>query len=178
MISIPIRLGGKNSPNLRNKRVAPLSDPTVAPQFFCWLARQHNCGLEMQRVWGGHCEGAGRDKDKGNFYSNPSYFSSGWHLTVIFAIYINVCDIPVRAGDTRAWLKQKEARVQIQAEQKNFNIVVTAECEVEQSWCWWSTIGLTGPVLRILTDDSPTCLVSTSQWSHRSWRLKTKKEIL
>ena len=83
IISIPISLSGKNSPNLRNKRVARLSvlavflSPTVTVE-----TRQ---GLQGQ--------------DNGHGGSDPSYFSSCWHLTVIFAIYIiNVCDSPVRAG--------------------------------------------------------------------------------
>ena len=123
------------------------SAPAAAPQFFCRSQGSTIADWKCKECGGTAMRGCWEGKDKGDFYSNPSYFSSGRHLTVIFAIYINVCDIPVRAGDTRAWLKQKEARVQIQAEQKNFNIVVTAECEVEQSWSGWcrcSTIGLVG----------------------------------
>ena len=45
LISIPIRLSGKNSPNLRNKGVAPVS---VLAVFLLLHSRE----LGLQRVWG------------------------------------------------------------------------------------------------------------------------------
>ena len=63
LISIPIRLSGKNSPNLRNKRAAPVS---VLAVFFCCFT-----------VANWDCKECG---DNGDFHSDPSYFSSSWQF--------------------------------------------------------------------------------------------------
>ena len=166
MISIPIRPGGKNSPNLRNKRVARLSVPAPAPQFFCWLARPGQLRTVNAKSvgWGGTARVQGGQRQREFLLQSFILFKrlafDGYFCNLYQCMrYSRTC-----RGYPAMIKTERSSGWDLLAELKNFNIVVTEECEVEQSWSGWcrcSTIGLVGQVLQILTDDSMACLVFT-----------------